>query len=62
MAELGICDMDINQEFGNLPVHARPCVFVLGDLFEYDAAHIRLKNLLTGKKFQIRFLCRKHKC
>ena len=48
MVELGISDINIDVPFGNIPLHARPCLIFLGDLFEADANHIRLKNLLTG--------------
>jgi hypothetical protein len=37
MVELSIENLDINLELSNLPLHAKPCLFFYGDLFEYDA-------------------------
>lgn len=46
MIELGISHMDLAYTFGNIPLHAKPCLFFFGELFEFDALHMRFKNLL----------------
>ena len=48
MAEFGIFDQDPSRLFAGLVLHSRPALIFLGDLFEYDAKFMRIKNLFTG--------------
>jgi len=49
MVEFGVLNLDTNRLFAGLVLHSRPTLVFLGDLFEYDAKFLRIKNLLTGK-------------
>ena len=48
MVEFGINSLNLDLDFGDIPSHSRPCLVFLGDLFEYDAQHIRIKNMFVG--------------
>ena len=48
MAEFAISKFDPESHIKDMVLHSRPALVFLGDLFEFDAGYIRIKNLLNG--------------